>query len=552
MHKIVIYFLLGFSSVTAYALIPLEGIIFGEAEDVKQYDPLSDILNPTLPSINLNEVDDSDFSKYYFGLFKQGSELNAYCEQNPKTNYGNDWNKETAARSIAATLQYIGLDQSLKFITSYAKELDFSKDKFLQFSSNLIKGTCSKNLSVYSQKLLKDNFKYAWENQSVIKADLKNSRLFFSENFKRKKETKFHLERKLEYTTRNFRAFCSWGGDTANFRLMVPYLKNPFIMSFIFNQLRAKKLSIEDKVKKVVLVDDNKTVKVACEDLICRKRDQEEFTRIFPRMVGSLNVKDDLYGMYCDYFKKIRYKKAISSKKINQWISSMQYGEDKLEALQFIANFTGIPDGIIINEKYSDIKELFVENVKARWDRWAKLKLNQFYNDQMYEEPLEIKLVGMSRTDQILRGEFQILFDVGLSEIDKVLTDKDKIDSVFYLNMPISYLAHIKQRYEYLESSAKPKEKEQFVKKVIARIKYQLKQKEKYFKIPIWNDSIAGIVADELIEQLRFYAGQKLNRISKQNIKIPVRFRFGVFALRYIREKFKYQNKAKVNLTFIN
>lgn len=534
----------------SFALIPLEGIIFGEVEDTKQFDPLKSILNTRFDmSVNGSEQKILKKSKYYFGVYKQGHELISYCEQNPSLNYTNEWLESTAARSVAATLQYIGLDKSLKAIAGYAKKLEYSDEEYLNLTRNLIANTCSQNLSVYSLKLLQSNFDFAWKKTEAINRSLDGLDIYFSADYKARQNTLGILQREFEYTLRNFRAFCSWGGDTSDFRMLVPYLKNPFIMSLIFNHLEKKKMSMAVKTNEIIMLDDFEGVQVACEDLICRKRTSEEFKRIFPRINGSTNLKDDLRGLYCEYFSRVKYQKNGASPQILKWIDEQTPSEAKVEALQFLSLLTGIPDGLIVADSFIGLEQFFIDNIRGRWDQWAEQKLKQFTNDHMYEEALEVKLIELAQSQAILKGEFQFLFDIGLSEIDKVLNEVDKIDTVFFLEMPVKYLAEIKERSEFLRKGAKNKDWERFYSRIVSRFDHQINLKKKLFKVPIWNDQISVLMADELISQLKSYDGKKLKRLSNEKYKIPVRMRFGIFALQYVRQKYKFKQNSQTNLT---
>ena len=131
-----------------------------------------------------------------------------------------------------------------------------------------------------------------------------------------------------------------------------------------------------------------------------------------------------------------------------------------------------------------------------------------------------------------------------------MLTDVDKIDSVFYLNMSVKYLAFIKERAEFLTRNVQMAKREALITKLVTNLNVQMEQKRKLFKIPVWPKEISILMADELISQISNYSGSLLDRLSPRKIKIPVRMRFGVFALRYIRQKYKFEEKKRPNLTF--
>lgn len=546
--KVVICFLVLVWTQSIYSLVPLEGIIFGDVQDVQQYDPFSGVLSFDY-NIEKNDKYESEKIQYYYALYKQGTNLKNQCEKDPKTNYPDQWQKAIATRSIAATLQYIGLDLSLKAIAKYSKKLEYSKKEFERLSSNLMTTTCSKNLSVYSLKLLRDNFSKEWERNSTLLPTIKSSP-FFEDDIKRRHNTIEVTKRELNYTLRNFRAFCSWNSDSSDYRMLVPYLKNPYVMSIVFNNLNKKKIEIDKKTKELLLVENKAGVQVGCEDLICRNRKTSEFKRIFPRMIGSTKLDDDFTSLFCDHFSVVRYLKSKTNPQVMAWIRSQTLEESKLEVLNFISLLTNIPDPLIIAENFKQIPDFFLNNIKGRWDKWAENKVGQFHNDHLYEEPLEVKLVSQTGSEKIENGEFNVLFDVGLSEVDKVLNDVDKIDSYFELKLTSKFLAYVKDKISYHYNRSEFGKVKLVEENFMNTIKHQLRGKKKYFKIPIWNDQISGIIADEIIQQVLEYKGSKLNKISGKHIMVPVRFRFGLFALHYIHQKNIFQENERKTLTF--
>ena len=170
--KRIFYYYIFFSltlacSFKAIALVPLQGLIYGDVRDTKQYDPLSGVFSQDAISNpdQVNSVEETKFQEY-IGLYKDGANLKNSCEQGSIFQYDSPWKEATAKRSIVSTLQYIGLDISLKAIVEYAKLLELPKENFDNIVENLITNTCSKNLSVYSIKLLRNNFKHYYENNT--------------------------------------------------------------------------------------------------------------------------------------------------------------------------------------------------------------------------------------------------------------------------------------------------------------------------------------------------------------------------------------------------
>ena len=56
-----------------------------------------------------------------------------------------------------------------------------------------------------------------------------------------------------------------------------------------------------------------------------------------------------------------------------------------------------------------------------------------------------------------------------------------------------------------------------------------------------WNEGLERLVALELLEQLRFYRGNYFADFEASDVFIPVEFRYGLFALKYM----DYRAKTK-------
>jgi hypothetical protein len=106
-----------FVSTMAFALIPVEGILMGQAANDIQNDPLlkifSDIYDKGLEGENKK-------LKLYQSTYESGENLNESCSYLGAPLYSSSWQEKQARRSIAATLQYIGLDTSIKAVGAYA------------------------------------------------------------------------------------------------------------------------------------------------------------------------------------------------------------------------------------------------------------------------------------------------------------------------------------------------------------------------------------------------------------------------------------------------
>jgi len=84
--KVVICFLLLVKAGSTLALIPLEGIIFGGVDEVKQYDPFSETLSYAYSGTKEGGLDE-DKLNYYYALYKQGTTLKNTCDMETSVNY---------------------------------------------------------------------------------------------------------------------------------------------------------------------------------------------------------------------------------------------------------------------------------------------------------------------------------------------------------------------------------------------------------------------------------------------------------------------------------
>ena len=138
-----------FYSIPTWSLVPLEGIIFGDVRNFEQYDPFVGMLSYNY-SVSKNNENDVEKMKFYQALYKQGYELESSCRNTERLRYSNSWYKFVAAKSVAATLQYIGIDITVRAIAAYAKKLELNEEQYSNLVHNLTTNSCSQNISVYS------------------------------------------------------------------------------------------------------------------------------------------------------------------------------------------------------------------------------------------------------------------------------------------------------------------------------------------------------------------------------------------------------------------
>ena len=536
-------------SLPAFSMVPLEGIIYGG-----QSSRLVDQKFQGLLSYRYSDSD-SDTAELvkllnYRGMNRQGMSLAMFCEDLPDVNYISEWQAQSASRSIIGNLQFLGIDILSKAIAKFALKLEMNETDYKNLSENIVNNYCSPNFTVYSKKTIKDSLMSNFQQKTKFKLPSISESKYFPEAAKVRLGTLDSVKKQFHYSILNFRALCSWNGDESDYRLLVPYLQDPVIMSYVFNSIMGQKLSIDPVEREVLMVEDESAPKIACEDLICRPRKKEIFKRLFPRMVGSTRLQDDLNGLYCNRYAKARYRLDSVNAQVKKWIEEMTPYQRQLEVISLKSLITGIPDPLFALDKFSEIQEVAKAGVLERWNKWSNRQVDKVQISQLYEEPLEIELVSMIDTPEIRRGEFNVKFNIGLSEIDKVLTDVDKIDAYFNLTFENKYLASVRERLTFYYNRGDFINANQVTRSFERKIVEAIKDKEKYFNIKLSRADFAKILADELLGQLNSYRGRQLKKLSEKDVVIPVKFHYGLFALQYIHQKFIYEQKSQQVLTF--
>lgn len=532
MIKFVGYLLLLFPF-AASALVPVEGILMGEAPSDIQTDPLLKIFSDIYDKSKEGE---NRKIKLYQGTFENGQGLVESCSYLDQSKYSTPWEEKQARRSMAATLQYIGLDTSIKAIGAYAQKLEVSEDEFKKLSKNLINNYCSKNITIFSLRNLEKSLSYYYQNPQTNLIPSIETSPFATAMVKTITEKTSARSKEFDLAIRNFRAFCSWGGEVEDYRMLTPYLKNPFIMSFVIKNMLGIQNTVDVKQKKVISVPADSTVQVICTDLICRKEGLNTFKVKYPRSVGSTGILTDLQKNYCHHF---RYQDTsqVTNRESRAWIKSMELEDPILETSQFIALMTGVPDFFNGVETYREIPLLVRSSVDERWTLWARRVLNSFSKDLLYEESIKIRVDPRRDLAALAERGFQVDFNVSLGEMDRLMKDEDKLDLTFELKLSKNYLRQMKVKWQILERDIDMEGQKLFREEVARYIDLQLENKEKLFTQKMWNSEFSKLIADELLQQTLKYQGPLFDSYQDEVLKIPVKFSYGIFAISYLRYK---------------
>lgn len=544
MIKLVGYvlFLLSFS---ANALVPVEGILMGEAREDIQNDPLRAVFSDIYDTSKEGE---NKKVKLYLSTYQAGNNLHESCSYLQASPYPSVWSEKQARRTVAATLQYIGLDTSIKAIGAYAKKLEVSEENFKTLKSNLIRNYCSKNVAVFSLRNIEKSLDYYYANPVAELIPTVSTSPFVSEISKTKSESLATRSKEFDLVIKNFRAFCSWGSEVEDYRMMTPYLNNRFIMAFVFKNMLGVQDQIEKKEFKVVTAPSASTVQVTCTDLICRKDELEVFRSKFPQSIGSTGIMTDLSKMYCHHFRFQDWPQKTAPE-VKAWIKSYELEDPIFETSQFISLMTGVPDFLNASESYVEVPVLARSAIDERWTTWANKVLATFSKDMLYEESLKVKVEPAEDLAALSSRGFEVDFSVTLGEMDRLLVDNDKLKLSFDLRLSKNFFRQLRMKSEVFEQEVDLEGKKQWRDEIARYLDAQLKEKQKFFSQKMWNEDFSKLIADELIRQARMYRGTMFNTYQDEMLRVPVKFSYGLFALSYIKYRNDVQSgRLKLNL----
>jgi hypothetical protein len=516
---------------SVHALVPVEGILMGEAPTDIQNDPLLAIFSEIYDKTQSGE---NKKLKLYHATYDSGQNLNESCGYLGTPVYSTVWQEKQAKRSVAATLQYIGLDTSIKAIGAYAKKLDVSQDNFKTLTNNLMKNYCSKNITIFSLRNIEKSLQYYYDNPQTNLIPSIESSPFATPQVKVSTEKPNARSKEFDLVIRNFRDFCSWGGDTEDYRMMTSYLNNRFIMSFVIKNMLGVQDKVDDKLQKVLTVESPDTVQVGCTDLICRKDNLQSFKLKFPLSAGSTGIETDLPKLYCHHF---RFQNAPqkTTPEVKAWLKVEELEDPIFNTSQFISLMTGVPDFFNGVESYVDIPLLVRSSVDDRWNQWAKTVLNSFSRDLLYEESLKVKVEPRRDLAALGTEGFLIDFSITLGEMDRILKENDKLGLTFDLKLSKNYIRELRTKWGVLEREADFEGQKLFKEDIAKYINLQIKNKEKLFTQKLWNDDFSKLIGEELLQQALSYRGNMFDSYQDQVLRVPVKFSYGLFAIAYLR-----------------
>lgn len=547
MRYVFLSLIVGLVSSPAFSLVPVEGILLGEATSEIQNDPLS------LVFTNIYETPSNDIEykkvKNYQALLTSGTFFTEGCSQLGPVTYSTPWKEQQAKRSVTAALQYIGLDRTIKAIGAYAKTLEVSETQYKTLVDNIVGQYCSENVTVMSLKTIRKSLEFYYQNpdQNILPNVEKSP--YVTEAFKAGSLTSETRSKEFQFALKNFRAFCSWGGNTEDYRLLPPYLKNPFIMGLVTRNMAGLSYVWDDESGKMIWKKDApEAIRVVCKDLVCRQTSRENFIKDFPTSTGSTGVSTDLNKLYCQHFRYLDYDHKKTIPEVREWMKSAEIEEPFLESGFFVSLMSGVPDPFMIQNKFSDIPLIVKSSVDERWSQWSKDSLTTFSRELLFEESLRVRALPR-RVIADIREDLLLDFHVTLGEMDRIMKVNDKVSMSFDFKFSKNWLKSLITKRNQVVGDLDVEAEKVFQDEVARYIDLQLRTKEKLFTQKIWNEEFSRLIAGELLGQVLSYRGSYFDNYKDEMVRVPVRFSYGIFALSYLRYRSQVaKGAAELNL----
>ena len=528
----------------AYALAPIESLVLGDFSanySESATDPLNYIYsrdNDIKTTKNFYKF----FLAQYRGFYEEGKNLANYCKGRKEIRYASEWDKIQVKRSQMALIQYIGLDLTSRAIPLYAKKLEFTSDEYSNLVEGLVGNYCSTNLSVISKKELLKNLKLKFEKNSQFILPNVNDNPFFPEDFKDSINSQKALENEFLFSVKLFKSLCSWSGNPENAGLMVPILRHPALMAFFQRQMGNLSIGFDLAQNKTFLKNEDQTIQVWCDQLICRKVSKTDFLRKFTPSIGSTSVHDDLKRLYCEDFRNTDYHPKDNDPRLAKEMNSMTFDEENFINSQFIALITGVPDFLLRADNFLKGSDILRANVDYIWSKWAKSSLDNFIRDLFFEEPLTFEVVGQKNLQTLRSSRIRLVFDVNMGEFDRSTEEVGKVKVRFQLNVQNAFLKYYRQALldaESLNVNEKNRLKNRLKQQIAPEL---LKAKDKWI-IPPWKGDLESLIASEITTQILDRSVKVLSFDAPGNMPIDVEINYGLFALKYIH----HQNNVKKN-----
>ncbi len=481
------------------------------------------------------------------GFYDEAQNLQNSCAEEREIRYASVWERQQVERSVLATLQYAGLAITNAALANYARYFQFSKREYQSLIENLVGNHCSQNVSVVSLKLLRRQMLDAFGKVTEPEFPSVKDNPFFPEQINHIDSERNRRTREFAWTLEIFQSLCSWGGDTEDLRLLVPLLRNPVSMAFVFRQMNGKKIVWDAKLKRLFLRENAEAAPVLCENIICRPSNLITMGHKLPRALNSFNLTNDLNQLYCNKWRDADYTYRHPVPEIAKKIKTFSSDQQNLMLGQWLSLLTGMPDLLVQVEKFSDLKNALRSNVDRVWERWVQETRDVLGNKLDYEESLRFELAPRQLYFNPYRKDFRVEVDVNMGEWDRTNARLGKLSARFSLRVSHQFLSWARgqwREYGQIRSGDNPTA-HQTMRLFKEMAKPQFERAEKTFPLLPWGESVREMILREVLEQISIYRGNALkagNPNAKTVQHIPVQINLGLFALKYLQHKNRLQS----------
>ena len=463
-----------FIPTNSFALMPMESLALGDFSSEyseSKNDPLDFVFGRDLKNDNKSLDEFKNNLAIYRGFYEEGKNLINSCKKTTEIRYNNEWDKIQVERTIMSEIQYIGLDITSRAIPQYAKYFEFSEEEYKNLVDDLVGNYCSNNLSVISKRELKNNLLLKFTKDNSFTLPTVKGNPLFPDNMDKYVSEKLAKDHEFKTTIKIFQSMCSWSGDPDSPGLMVPFLKHGALMSFINRQFDGKTIGWNKEKNTLNLVENNKSIQVLCDNLICRKTTQNEFKNKIILSVGSTSFGQDFKYLFCDSFQVKDYNTKNIDPRLKKMINDLTFDDENFLVGQFIALITGYPDFLLGLEKFTAGEDLLRASIDYTWTNWAKTQSSNLNRELYFEEPLTLELIDRKLYFKNDQKDLKVAFDVNLGEIDRINQKVGKLGMNFKIEIPASYIKYHRSALIHLDWSIEG-EKD----RLINRFKYQLEK----------------------------------------------------------------------------
>ena len=432
------------------------------------------------------------------------------CKKSTKPPPYTHWQAQQAKRSVYATLQYLGIETSIKFLSLYARHYDFTQEEYDHLGQNLIGNYCSPNITTMSHSTLKKKWIASFYHP-LDKFPHKEGRELFQYFSPLSVDKEKARKKEFALTVELFKSFCSWGNDPDDLRLLVPLVRNPAIMAFAFRHLTHTKLEWHEKAGELLYRRDADGSSISCQNLICRRSHRKIF------------VLKELGQLYCRHFRDVDYKKGKGvPPKIQKIIATTSETESQLMASHFISLLTGTPDFFLYAEKFSDMARFARIPMELLWKKWVLSNKQTIDPVFSYEEQLSLEPVPLSRGEEPLKIALQVNF----GEWDRATYLLGKIKKSAHLGIFNNVLAYAQK----IQRTA-PNQTTAYLKKMLHQEMIRI---HSLLSPPV----TTGVWSEMVVRQLSAYIRQKKGpfRFDNSHTKtlVPIELYYAPFALQHL------------------